>query len=378
MEPFIALGLTGADKLIDNHFHKLPDKALQAKTYDPRNIPFPGRRKHRNTSKDSEPDYRDNWASDSETEDGPRDRNEHRQYHSQSSPRSDLAKDRYYSTPNPYETKGSDIDCNDTQSTSQVPPGYRTTTYVAPSYLPDSPFAMPPVYSHDPPRVRPEYLPSPPPSEDPYYSPPPSPAVNRIAMNRGRDTDPYDDEDYHSDSYQRPRRPRPNTRRSSSYHRAGDHYGHGQIVARSHGSGSEMINKYSDRARNTAHRYKLKEEMNDLFTGSTAGLTGGAVGAVVGGWAAQKAQIGYTKNRYKHDPNPFLTLIGATVGGLAVNAAVDKWQDGKKAEEKKERIVEEKYRSEDESGDGEGDDGRSHKSHRSRRRGHHNRKHSYD
>ncbi|PBP25686.1 hypothetical protein BUE80_DR003422 [Diplocarpon rosae] len=376
MEPFIALGLSGADKLIDKHFHKLPDKALKAETYDPRNLPIPGRRKHRKSSKDAEREYPDNFASDSEMESGPQGRNEHRHQYSRSTPRSELANDHYYARPNHYEVSESDIERHDTPSTSQVSPGYGTTTFVTPSYLPDSPFAMAPVYSHDPPRIRPEYLPSSPLSETSYYSLPPSQRVNHIAMNRGREIDPYDDDDdYHSDSYRVPRRPRPITRRSSSYHgtRAKDPYGDGQRVARRHGSGSDVIDRYSNRARETAHRYKLKEDMNNLFTGSTAGLTGSAVGAVVGGWAAQKAQVGYMKSGHTHDPNPLLTLIGATVGGLAANAAVDRWQDEKKAEEKKEKKWSGKYRSEDES-----DAGRSHRSHRSRRSDHRRREHSCD
>jgi len=38
------------------------------------------------------------------------------------------------------------------------------------------------------------------------------------------------------------------------------------------------------------HRYGLKDQVNAVFTKSKEGLTGGAVGTIVGGWAAQKAQ----------------------------------------------------------------------------------------
>jgi len=110
--------------------------------------------------------------------------------------------------------------------------------------------------------------------------------------------------------------------------------------------------------------------MNNVFTASKVGLTGGAVGAVVGGWAAQKAQIGYRKEGHKHDPNPLLTLLGATVGGLAVNAVVDKWQDGKKETARKEEKWEKKWGSDDDSDTG--------KSRRSHRRDHRSRRDSYD
>ncbi|KAG4444474.1 hypothetical protein IFR05_000065 [Cadophora sp. M221] len=330
MEEFIELGLEGADKMIDKHFHKMPDKALDPETYKPKNIHLPHRHKNRKNSKDTHSDY--GSVSDSERK-----------------PRS---------------------------MSNQAPPEYRNVVAAAPGYSnmpPDPQFTTPPFYSREPPHLRPEYLPSPPPpaSANPYYTPPPSVGVPRMAMNRGRDVDPYDD-DYHSDSYRAPRRPKAVTRRSSSYHgpRDKDNYGYDQQISRRHGTGSERLDRYNDKAKDTAHRYKLKEDMNSVFTASKVGLTGGAVGAVVGGWAAQKAQIGYRKDGHKHDPNPFLTLLGATVGGLAVNAAVDKWQDGKKEAAKKEDKWEDKFGSEDDS-----DGGRNRRSHR---RDHRSRRDSYD
>ncbi|KAK0109740.1 hypothetical protein ONS95_002418 [Cadophora gregata] len=329
MDEFIELGLEGADKMIDKHFDKVPDKALNPETY--KKVHIPGRRKSRKDSKDS---------------------------HSDHESKSDRGRD--------------------TGSMSQQPPEYRHSIAEDPgySYIPESPrnANIPSFYSREPPHPRPEYMPSPPPSAaaNPYYSPPPTAGIPRMAMNRGRDVDPYDDADYHSDSYRAPRRPKAVTRRSSSYHgpRDRDSYGYDQQLARRHGSGSDRLERYSDRAKDTAHRYKLKEDMNNVFTASKVGLTGGAVGAVVGGWAAQKAQIGYRKDGHKADPNPLLTLLGATVGGLAVNAVVDKWQDGKKETAKKQEKWENKYGSEDES-----DGGRSRRSHRSH---HRSRRDSYD
>ncbi|PVH88769.1 hypothetical protein DL98DRAFT_156939 [Cadophora sp. DSE1049] len=329
MEAFVELGLSGADKMIDKHFDKMPDKAFHPETY--KNIHLPRRRKSRKNSKDTYSDY----ESESDRERG-------------------------------------------TQSMShQAPPEYKHSTAADPgySYIPESPRTnTPPFYSREPPHPRPEYMPSQPSSvsANPYYTPPPTAGIPRMAMNRGRDVDPYDDADYHSDSYRAPRRPKAVTRRSSSYHgpRDRDNYGYDQQLARRHGTGSDRLDRYSDRAKDTAHRYKLKDDMNSVFTASKVGLTGGAVGAVVGGWAAQKAQVGYRKDGHKLDPNPLLTLLGATVGGLAVNAAVDKWQDGKKETAKKQEKWENKYGSEDES-----DGGRSRRSHRSH---HRSRRDSYD
>ncbi|KAL2068839.1 hypothetical protein VTL71DRAFT_15177 [Oculimacula yallundae] len=331
MEEFVELGLEGADKMIDKHFHKLPDKALHSETYKPKNLHMPHLHKDRKNSKDT----RSNYNSDSDSE---------KDYRSMSN-------------------RGS----SDYRNMPATEPGF--------SYMPpDSVYSSPPYYSHDPPHQRPEYMPSPPPSAsaNPYYTP--SAGVPRMAMNRGRDTDAYNDDDYHSDSYRRPRRPKAVTRRSSSYHgpRSRDDYRYDQQVSRRHGhsSGSDTLDRAGDKAKDAAHRYKLKEDMNNVFTASKVGLTGGAVGAVVGGWAAQKAQIGYRKEGHKNDPNPLLTLIGATVGGLAVNAVVDKWQDGKKETAKKQGKWENKYGSEDDSDDG--------RSRRSQRRDHRSRRDSYD
>ncbi|CZS89561.1 uncharacterized protein RAG0_00907 [Rhynchosporium agropyri] len=293
MEEFVELGLEGADKMIDKHFHKLPDKALHSDTYNPKNLHLHRGQKSRKNSTDT----RSNYESDSEKE------IDHRST-------SHRGSSEYRNLP-------------------ATEPGY--------SYIPpDSVYSSPPYYSHDPPHPRPEYMPSPPPaSATSYYTPQPSAGVPHMAMNRGRDVDCYNDDDYHSDSYRRPRRPKAVTRRSSSYHCPRDRrndYSYDQQISRSrrhgNGSGSDTVDRVSDKAKDVAHRYKLKEDMNNVFTASTVGLTGGAVGAMVGGWAAQKAQVGYRKKGPKIDPNSILTLLGATVGGLAVNAVVDKWQDG--------------------------------------------------
>jgi hypothetical protein len=102
-----------------------------------------------------------------------------------------------------------------------------------------------------------------------------------------------------------------------------------------------------DSARDKAHRYGLKEELSDVFTTSKAGLAGGAVGAVVGGWAAQKAQVATGKDgggrKDKSGTNAVLTLLGAAVGGLAVNAIIDKYEDGKRETKEKQEKWEDKW-----------------------------------
>jgi len=44
-QPFIALGLKGANFLVDKHFHKVPDAALHPETYHPANLTSKQRRK---------------------------------------------------------------------------------------------------------------------------------------------------------------------------------------------------------------------------------------------------------------------------------------------------------------------------------------------
>lgn len=146
--------------------------------------------------------------------------------------------------------------------------------------------------------------------------------------------------------------------------------------------------------REKAHRYGLKDEVKGVFTQSKEGLAGSAVGALVGGWAAQKAQ--QATGRDKHAASPLLTVLGAAIGGLAVNAVVEKYEesledtnvlqakwnekfnrgadsDGGKSQKsqrsrrdrgssRKDSKYDDDYGSDDES-----DEGRSHRSQRSRR-----------
>ena len=127
---------------------------------------------------------------------------------------------------------------------------------------------------------------------------------------------------------------------------------------------SDVIAKSKD----AAHRYGLKEEVEGFFTKSPAGITGGVAGALVGGWAAKKAQVASGREGH-HGTNPLLTLLGAAAGGLAVNAVIDKFEDRKKEAAAKQEAWEDKWGSEDERDGrrGRSDSGHSHgRRHRSR------------
>ncbi|KAF4630347.1 hypothetical protein G7Y89_g7794 [Cudoniella acicularis] len=175
----------------------------------------------------------------------------------------------------------------------------------APSSNPNN--SSEPLYSRDPPHQRTEYMPyvPPPPPLSPRFAPPPPNQFQDFGNWRprsahgGRRKSGYESssdssDDYYSDR-RRPRRLSTITRRrSSSYHgprsSANDDLA---VVHRRRGSNDGMI----DRARDKAHRYHLKDDKHNVFTTSTAGLTGGAVGALLGGWAAQKAQVAYGRDR---------------------------------------------------------------------------------
>jgi hypothetical protein len=114
---------------------------------------------------------------------------------------------------------------------------------------------------------------------------------------------------------------------------------------------------HGESVRDKAHRYGLKEEIEKNFTKTPIGITGGAIGAVVGGWAARKALTATDGGKHGKASHTAVTLLGAAVGGLAVNAIVDKWQDNKKNTEKAEEKWEDKFGP---PSDGESDGGKSH------------------
>ncbi|KAA8565502.1 hypothetical protein EYC84_009361 [Monilinia fructicola] len=82
--------------------------------------------------------------------------------------------------------------------------------------------------------------------------------------------------------------------------------------------------------RDRADRYGLKDEVRGLFTDSPRGLAGGALGALVGGWATEKLQEAQTgrDRRAMGDRAKVYTLLGAAAGGWSRTRCVDKWQGG--------------------------------------------------
>jgi len=339
-QPFVVLGIKGANALIDKHWHKVPDKVLHPETYHPANLTSKNRRQRTRETR-----AKKNRKAAAATAAG-------KSHSSSSSGDEDSVE----------ETSADRIDDTGRQKQQQrAAPSTMYSPSQTATYPPQQePYNGPSLYSRDPPRLRPEYAPSPPPigggypyAQGVYAPPPPQPQ----SLDRRSRRDSYGDEDYYSDSVRHPRRPKAVTRRSSSYHGP---RGDSQLV-QSRGSGSETL----DRARHRAHRYGVKEEVEGFFTKSKEGLAGGAVGALVGGWAAHKAQE--ARGREKHSSSPLVTLLGAAVGGLAVNAIVDKYEDGKKDTSEKQEKWTEKYGGERGiDNDADSDGARSHRSHKGR------------
>ncbi|KAH6672058.1 hypothetical protein B0J14DRAFT_595038 [Halenospora varia] len=160
------------------------------------------------------------------------------------------------------------------------------------------------------------------------------PASGRELRTYGRRRD--DDSD--SDRTYTHRRPKPSTRRSSSYYPPRTRY---QPSPPSSSSSRHRPTSQSYNAEPRDHRASLSSpttnsrpntagSKGDLFTSSKAGLTGGAVGALIGGWAAQKAHGNY-RDGGKGDGggHRVMTLLGAAMGGLAINAVVEKVEERK-------------------------------------------------
>jgi len=337
--------------MIDKHFEKVPHKYLYSDTYKPKVLKKRSGRKNSQDQDNSESDEEDEEEGAGERELGPESDTE------------EALKDK-------------DI----VLGKNMGPPMPRDGSLPGGAYSQEGPYIQPPfpMYSHDPPRARPQYMP-----EQPvppigvaggYYPPPPSqnfassPYEERRSRNRRRDSWDSDD-DYYSDSYRRPTRPKPVTRRSSSYHGPrgrdrddDDTYAALTTKRGKNPSGSEHV----DKARHTAHRYGLKDEIEGSFTKSKAGLAGSAAGAVLAGWAANKAQIGYAKDGGKKDPNPLVTMLGAAVGGLAINAIVEKYEESRRGADDKQDAWNDKWGEKD--GDTKSEGGKSQRSQKSQRK----------
>jgi len=268
--PFVILGSKAANHLIDNHFHKIPDKYVRGETYIPARFSKTKRRHQRRRSEGDEGGYDSDTESESEE---------------------DIMQDKTYRD---------------------------TNIGGVPEYSQESPYVMPPQYSREPPRQRQRYMPSPPPMGGAYDAPP-STVGGRSRGRRSSYSD--DEEDY--DGYRA--RPQPMRRRSSSYHGPRSNYDDGYSrVQKSRDTGSEHM----DRAMEKADRYKVKDEIKGAFSKSKVGVGSAAAAAIVGGWAADKAQVGYAKKKHPK-PNPLITALGAAAAGLVVNALVEKWEVSK-------------------------------------------------
>lgn len=338
------------DQMIDKHFDKIPNKVFSRDTYKPRS-----RRKSRRESRQDQQDQQGS-SSGSDSEDEPA-KSIGRGQRDRGNRRSDR-------DPVPVVEEYDDMQDNHhdiPKYSGQGGPGQHYAYGAGPrseqfDYPPSGP-----IYSHDPPRLRPQYVPTPPPGQG-YRSPGGGYAPYQPTQDRRR----YDSDDDYSSDTQRSSRRRPKivTRRSSSYHGPRDRrdynnsYGSsagGKQLQRRRGSESGTMAK----AKDIEQRYGLKEEVNDVLTTSKAGLTGGAIGAVVGGWAANKAQIAYGKDKPgkgHEDSNPLLTLLGAAAGGLAVDVLVARYEDKKEEAKVKEKKWDKKF-GDEKSESGRGSDG---------------------
>ncbi|RAL62663.1 hypothetical protein DID88_004506 [Monilinia fructigena] len=175
------------------------------------------------------------------------------------------------------------------------------------SHRSSSPPQLP--YSQQPPHVRPEYLPeyeaspeSRSTSQYPYYfSPPPMAPFPELDRDAGN----YDSDERYEGEEERSHRPKYIQRRSSyddihDQRKSRPSKTDQRLATRDqnrrprsdHGNGSNA--SHTGGMRDRADRYGLKDEVKGLFTDSPKGLAGGAIGALVGGWATEKFQEAQT------------------------------------------------------------------------------------
>lgn len=358
---YLGPGLDVTDHLIDKHFDKIPNKIFDKNTYKPgsrrgsrRNSEQQQLESRRNSQQQqedsnsgSESEEQDQGREVREREDRDREPRRRRRERSKRGTRED-------DNPIPEVEEPDDIEEGKKESrlTRDIPrySGQGQTqayTYVAgpPGRQYDYP-AMP-LYSNEPPRYRPQYMPTPLPGQG-YASP-----------DRGRDRDYDSENDYYKKPARSSRRPKAVTRRSSSYHGPRDRHDYNNSYGSDDGEGQQMQHRRGSeagtmaKAKDAGKRYALKEEVEDVLTTSTAGLAGSAVGAVVGGWAANKAQVAYGRDgRRRNESNPLLTLLGAAAGGLAVDVLVARFEDQKKEAKIKDKKWDKKFGDDREDRDG--------------------------
>lgn len=303
MGDFIELGLEGCDKLIDKHFDKLPNHYTDPQTY---RHPRRSRTQRHQEGQEQEQGQRKRGQSAGESD-----------YYNQPK------HIRSPSPPSPFSEYPPNTMANGR------PRGDANSSV----YMQDGPFVSPP-FSNMPPMQRPEYNPS---------------NVNERERDR----------DYYNPSASGGRPSQQMRRRSSSYHgpRQSERFyssddDSSDDRSRRGGRNNQLATREKDgrsshgnASRGSGHHH-LKDEVAGQFTKSKEGLAGGALGALVAGWATHK--VLESKGKGNDDADKAWTLLGAAVGGLAVNSIVDKLEDrreDRREEKREERRSGEKGRS---------------------------------
>lgn len=346
---YAPVALQATDVLVDKHFHKIPDKAFRKETYKPR-VPFKNSRRRRR-----EEEARTNSRDQGEYQDERRNSKDSRNQEDRSSgvPRQEEpyrdpeieeagydSEPDYTSRQRERNRRERDWDSRDRERDFRDIPrhsgagigggigyGYGNS-YEESHHSNDA--APHPIYSQQPPHLRPEYLPKyvapsqlASDNQYPYYFPPPhispfSDSFVRDERERDRDYNCDDDSDerYDREKIQRPK----HIQRRSSYDDI-----HNQRDSPSNYNSDQRLSKRDTQRRarplhstqlQTAHRtkeshmenikdradrYGLKSEAKGLFTDSSKGLAGGAIGALLGGWAAEKLQEAQTGRDRKRE-----------------------------------------------------------------------------
>ncbi|KAL3422059.1 hypothetical protein PVAG01_06215 [Phlyctema vagabunda] len=325
MDDFLELGIEGVDKLVDKKFHHVPDVALHSGTYHPRNVKKLTPRKLR------------------------RERGEERR---RGGPGSTSSSEDSYTT---------DIGGNQHRASAGDVYNDRRTYTDARDRSARSQQAGP--YSQDLPRIRPQYQPAlenpyqerryqSPPSMDGHYYPPA--AGSRGRRDRGRDHD----DDYYSDAAPRAR-PKAVTRRSNSLSHATPRSNLALTEKRLKQHQKRLSMEGDDRDGRRSNSGN-GNDMSKRFTKTEAGLGAGVIGALVGGWATQKAQVvvGADKldsSKRRNGSNALVTALGAAAAGLAANVLVDRWEDNKKKNKESDQKWDERFGKAGAGGGGEDD-----------------------
>lgn len=350
-DDLVELGLEGADKLIDKHFHKIPDKALHSDTYKPHRFRKDSQDSHNDSrerdqqhphhhhSRDREQRRDSVWeAQEAAAEEGRYPHSRRQQDHQPSKSQWD----------NEWDHRR---DNRQTRSPSPL------RSNMAQQYTTSSGRPHSAIYAQDGPAVAAPW------TDYPDYHGPATGRANASQQFSPRESTlkPASRVDAYSPATHRPSQPR---RRSSSYHgprdrnrfysssedsddedsdyrrRQSDHrsrnsqQGSQQLARREGGNGSAAAYARSERTnKSKSHsdhdfKDKIQDNLKDNFTDSKQGLAGSALGALVGGFVAHKA-LESRGGRDQGNREKALTLLGAVVGGVAVNAVVDKLEDRK-------------------------------------------------